>query len=502
MSALAVLGAGGAIAVVREAITGLGGGVAASPGATAPALALAAGSTAAAPSASPSASVTPGKRRSFRTRPELTPPEIEIATPARDVASGYIFYTPGNGTGVDGPTIVDDAGELVWARAGSGRSIADFRVVEYAGRPALAWWEGSVNGGIGSGDFVLLDETYREIGRIEAGGAISADLHELQVTPGGTALFFADGQVAVPDSEAEPYQVLDCTIREVDLASGRLLWSWHSVDHIGLDETYATPPTDGKQVFDYVHLNSIDVDRDGSLLVSARNTGAIYKIDRTSGAIVWRLGGKQSDFTMADGASFSWQHDARRQPDGTLSLFDDSATPGRSRALVLELDEGARTARRVRDYVHPKALLATSQGNAQVLPNGDVFVGWGSQPYFSEFGADGTLRFDASFPAGVQSYRDTRSPWTGRPADAPAVAVDASQPALTVHASWNGATEVARWAVLGGANAGSLRPLATAARTGFETAIGLVQHPTIVAVQALGADGSVLGTSEPVIVPA
>ena len=485
----------------REAIVGLGSG-SASPGATSPALALAAGSTAAAPSPSPSPSAAPGKRRAFLTRPDLTPPEIEISTPARAVAPGYIFYTPGNGSGVDGPTIVDDAGDLIWARAGSGRSVADFRVVQYEGRPALAWWEGSVNGGIGSGDFVLLDQTYREIGRVEAGGAISADLHEFQVTPEGTALFFADGQVAAPGSEAEPYQVLDCAIREIDLASGRLLWSWHSVDHIGLDETYATPPTDGKQVFDYVHFNSIEVDRDGSLLVSARNTCAIYKIDRSSGAIVWRLGGRKNDFTMAAGSSFSWQHDARRQPDGTVTLYDDSATPGRSRALVLELDEAARTARRVRDYVHPKALLSTSQGNAQVLPNGDVFVGWGSQPYFSEFAADGTLVFDASFPAGVQSYRDTRSPWTGRPADAPAVAVDASQPTLTVHASWNGATQVARWAVLGGASAASLRPLATAARAGFETTIGLVQRPTIVAVQALDANGAVLGTSEPVIVPA
>lgn len=493
-----MLGTGGAIALMRDALVGAGAG----PGATSPALALAAGSTAGAPSQSPSRSAAAGKRRTFRTRPDLTPPEIQIATAAGRVASGYILFTPGNGAGVDGPTIVDDAGELVWARPGSGRSVADLRVVQYGGRPALSWWEGTVNGGIGSGDFVLLDGTYREVGRIEAGGAIAADLHELQITPQGTALFFADGQVPAPGSEDEPYQVLDCTIREVDLATGRTLWTWHSVDHIGLDETYATAPTNGQQVFDYVHLNSIEVDRDGALIVSARNTSAIYKVDRTSGEIVWRLGGKKSDFTMADGAAFSWQHDARRQPDGTLTLFDDSATPGRSRALVLEVDEVARTARRVRDYVHPKGLLSTSQGNAQVLANGDVFVGWGSQPYFSEFAPDGTVLFDATFPAGVQSYRDTRSPWTGRPSDAPAVAVDAGQASLTVHASWNGATEVARWTVLGGASARTLEPVGSAARAGFETSIAIDGRPTIVAVRAQDADGNVLGTSDPVIVPA
>lgn len=472
------------------------------PGPTRPPFALVAGSTAAAPSPSPAPSAAPGKRRQFRSRPDLTPPEIELTTLARGVAPGYILYTPGNGAGVDGPTIVDDSGDLVWARGGSGRSVADFQVVQYQGHPTLAWWEGTVNGGIGSGDFVLLDASYREVGRIEAGGGGAADLHELRVTADGTALFFADAGVAPAVSPAVPYQAMDCGIREVDLASGRLVWSWHSLDHIGLDESYVTPPTATGQVFDYAHLNSIEIDRDGHLLVSARNTSTIYKIDRATGEIVWRLGGKRNDFTMGDGAAFSWQHDARRQADGTLTLYDDSAKPGQSRALVLEIDETARTARRVRDFVHPTGLLSSSQGNMQVLPNGDVFVGWGSEPFFSEFAPDGTLLFDATFPAGVQSYRDLRSPWAGRPDDTPAVAVDSSRPTgLTVYASWNGATDVAIWDVLGGASAESLRSLGSALRSGFETAIDVAERPTVLTVRAVDGDGGVLGTSVPVIVP-
>jgi hypothetical protein len=500
-SALAIIGAGGVVALAREAIAAFGG-ASTGPASTPGAFALVAGSTAAAPSPSPAPSAAPGKRRKFRSRPDLTPPEVELRTAARGVAPGYIFYTPGNGTGVDGPTIVDDDGELVWSRAGSGRAVADFRVVQYQGRPALAWWEGTLNGGIGSGDFVILDARYREIGRLEAGTGVAADLHELQMSPQGTALFFADAGIDAAASPALPYQVLDCVIREIDLSSGRLMWTWHSVGHIDLDESYATPPTSAQQVFDYAHLNSIEVESDGDLLVSARNTSTIYKIDRTTGAVVWRLGGKRSDFTIGDGASFSWQHDARRQPDGTLTLYDDSAAPGRSRALVLELDETARTARRVRDFVHPAGLLSTSQGNAQALPNGDMFVGWGSQPFFSEFGPDGALRFDATFPAGVQSYRDLRSPWVGQPDDAPAIAVDASPTSgLTVYASWNGATEVASWEVLGGANAGSLRPLGAGPRSGFETAIAIADQPTVLAVRAHGRDGRSLGVSDPVIVP-
>lgn len=485
---------------MREWIAALAG--APGPAPTSGAFALVAGSTQAAPSTSPPPSPAPGRRRQFRSRPDLTPPEIELRTAARSVAPGYIFYTPANGAGVDGPTIVDDAGELVWSRAGSGRAVAGFRVVRYQGRPTLSWWEGTLNGGIGSGDFVLLDTRYREIGRIEAGAGVAADLHELQITPGGTALFFADAGVTAAASPPPPYQVMDCTIREIDLSSGRLIWTWHTVDHIALDESYATPPTSAQQVFDYAHLNSIEVDTDGNLLVSARNTSTIYKIDRTSGAVIWRLGGKRSDFTMGEGASFSWQHDARRQSDGTLSLYDDSAAPGRSRALILELDEDAHTARRVRDFVHPSGLLSTSQGNAQVLPNGDMFVGWGSQPYFSEFGPDGTLLFDATFPAGIQSYRDFRWPWVGQPDDAPAIAVDATGgKGLTVYASWNGATEVATWQVLGGADVASLGPLGSAPRTGFETAIVIGRQPTVLTVRALGRDGRSLGESDPVIVP-
>jgi hypothetical protein len=59
----------------------------------------------------------------------------------------------------------------------------------------------------------------------------------------------------------------------------------------------------------------------------------------------------------------------------------------------------------------PEGLSAASQGNAQTTRNGDLFVGWGALPYFSEFSPSGQLLVNAEFPAGVNSYRAYRLPW-------------------------------------------------------------------------------------------
>jgi hypothetical protein len=207
---------------------------------------------------------------------------------------------------------------------------------------------------------------------------------------------------------------------------------------------------------------------------------------------------------MGPGTHFSSQHDARRQPDGTLTLFDNDGErprPGRqSRVLVLRLDEKRRTAALVRSYAHNKPLLSTSQGNAQFLPDGHVFVGWGSNPYFTEFDRNGRVLLDVRFGSGgADSYRAFRYPWTGRPSDRPAVVVrSTSDGQSVVAASWNGATEVARWRVLAGREPGRLQPLTMAAKDGFETSIRVPSSARYVAVQALDRAGGVLGSSRPV----
>jgi hypothetical protein len=194
-----------------------------------------------------------------------------------------------------------------------------------------------------------------------------------------------------------------------------VLLEWHSLDHIPLSESYWPV----YEPWDYVHINSIDVDYDGNLLVSSRNTHTVYKIDRHSGAVIWRLGGKSGDFSLASGAAFAWQHDVRRQANGTLTIFDNEGLPNantnESRAIVLAVDEPGRKASLLREYRHPTPLLATSQGSVQVLPNGNIFVGWGAEPYVSEFSASGELLFDAQLGDKYLSYRAFRMPWTGAP---------------------------------------------------------------------------------------
>jgi hypothetical protein len=449
----------------------------------------------------------PGPRLSFRSRPDLRPPALLIREAAVATAPGLLLLTPNNGEAEDGPTIYEDTGELVWMHPGTGRHATNLQVIAYGGQPALCWWEGTVNGGIGDGEYVIVDTSYQELARIRTPGG-GADLHEFLVTPQGTALYFVDKSVDPPSGTASPAptHVLDCAVVEIDLATGRRLFEWHTVDHIAVDETYIDPPGDGDGAYDYVHGNSIDVDTDGSLLISARNTSAVYKVDRTTGDIVWRLGGRKSDFAMGDGATFGWQHDVRRRADGTLTIFDDRQPPDLGRAIVLTLDETAMTASLVRSYQRPEGLQITSQGNMQLLPNGNVLVGWGSQPVLTEFAADGTVLFEASLPAGKQSYRDVRVVWTGQPDYPPVLVLDPvvkvapSQHRINAYVSWNGATGVQSWRLLAGATAGHLAAVAETPRTGFETVISEVvdaASAAFVAVAALDAAGGVLGTSLP-----
>jgi hypothetical protein len=285
----------------------------------------------------------------------------------------------------------------------------------------------------------------------------------------------------------------------VDIETGEVLFEWHSLDHVGIQESYYRPPDDPGEPFDYFHINSIEVDHDENLIISARKTSATYKIDRKGGGVVWRLDGKRSDFTMGAGTRTRYQHDARRRSDGTLSIFDngDEETYERSRAVVVELDEGSMRAELVFERAHPEGRLSVTQGNVQTLPNGNAFVGWGSEPCFSEFSESGELVFDASFPTGVESYRAFRLPWVGRPKDVPAVAADPG-PApgeVTLYASWNGATEVATWGALAGPAPDRLKSLGSVPRSGFETAAVARTEGTYVGVEAIDRRGRTIGRS-------
>src|SRR5829696_2440339 len=152
----------------------------------------------------------------------------------------------------------------------------------------------------------------------------------------------------------------------------------------------------------------------------------------------------------------------------------------------------------VREYTHPDKLFADAGGNMQVLPNGNVFIGWGRALVFSEYSKDGELLFSARFPANG-SYRAFRFPWSGHPSDRPvAVAEHASEEEVRVYVSWNGATQVTTWEVLAGPRSGQLESLGSVPRDGFETAMLARTAEPYVVVRAKDRSGRVLGATEPV----
>jgi len=449
--------------------------------------------------------------RSFLSRPDLTPPAVTITTPASGVQPGYVFTAPFTGPGQYGPLIVDDRGEPVWFAPRPTATAMNFRVQRYRGKPVLTWWEGKVGSGYGGGTGLILDSSYREIARVEAKHGDHSDLHEFLLTSRNTALV-AIYSVRTADLSTvggpTAGTVVEGVIQEIDVATGRVLFEWHSLDHVGVEESYRAYPTDPSG-HDYFHLNSIGVDLDGNLLVSARHTSTVYKLDRRSGKVTWRLGGRKSDFALGPGASFSFQHDARRHADGTITIFDNGAwSPNGiveqvSRPIRLVLDTSAMTASLVHTYSIDDPRLAIAMGNLQVLPDGGALIGWGTAGSFSEVAPEGTLRFDARFTGSGITYRAFRKEWVGTPATRPvAVVATDAHGAATLSVSWNGATEVDRWKVRQGARAGTLLPVATVPRDGFETTIPLPLASGFVAVAALDAHGKVLGTSPTVSVAA
>ena len=438
----------------------------------------------------------------FRSRPDLAPAAAEVTGSAYGTAPGYVFLALKEGAGEHGPMILDDRGQLVWFEKYI--SARDFRVQRYRGRPVLTWWEGSVVAGHGVGEYVIFDDSYREIARVRAGNGYRGDLHEFLITPKDTALLTAYAPATADLSAVgspEAGAVWDGIAQEIDIETGEVLFEWHSLDHVGVEESYIHPPDDPAYIYDYFHINSIDVDHDENLLVSARNTWTVYKIDRESGRVLWRLGGKKSDFEMGEGTRTALQHDARRHEDGTITVFDNGANLAGhdvSRALVLRLDEEGMGATLLSEYASPEELLSTSQGDAQLLSNGNVLVGWGSQPYLSEFSRSGELLLNARFPPECESYRAFRFPWSGHPTDAPTVALERrSEEKVALYASWNGATEVAAWEVISGPHPNRMEPLGSVPREGFETAMLAQTHGPYVAVRARDRSGEILGTSAP-----
>jgi hypothetical protein len=409
--------------------------------------------------------------------------------------------------------MVNGKGKIQWYHPTPGVQARMTRVETYNGHRVITFWQGHYVcppcGGQGEG--VIMNSSYKIIRTVRAGNGYrrqGADLHEFTLGHEGkerTAFIEIWSPVqANLTSVGGPVNgsVYDWIIQEIDLKTGKVIWEWHALNHIPIGASYQKYIPG--QPYDYLHLNSIQQLPDGRILISGHSTWAVYSIEKKTGRIAWRLGGKHSSYRMGTGVRFFWQHDAQLHGHGLLTVFDDGAYTTKqepqSRALLIHL--GNHQASLIHAYTHNPPVVATAAGSVQILPNHNVFVGWGFAPYFSEYLGSGSHRqiFSDGFLHPIESYRAYRQRWTGHPPWSPAIAVrrTSTPNQYRVYVSWNGATQVARWRVLvGPSSTGPFRRKKTVGWASFETRIPVSTHAAYFEVQGLGRSGKVLhsGTS-------
>jgi len=432
----------------------------------------------------------------FRSRPDFAVASVRITRNSRRAFHGDLFLAPQSSPVQDGPQIRDRSGRLVWyQRLPNNQYVSDFRTQTLDGEPVLTWWQGYVRQGLGNGVDVILSDRYEPIALLPGDNGIHPDLHEFRISPQNTAMVTAYNPIWWSErSVGGPARALvrDAVIQEIDIPTGLVLYQWDALDHIPLSNSYKKPWKNIHKPWDFFHVNSVQELDDGNLLISSRNTWAAYKVDHHTGSLIWTLGGKSSSFKMGSGAQFAFQHDVELHPGNIVSAFDDGAGPpiihNQARVLGLQLNFGSMTATRAFSFNHAPSILSYFEGNAQRLPNGDYFAGYGSDPHFSEFSPSGALVFDGRFVS--QSFHDRAYSfaWSATPAAPPAIAVRRRGGSATVYASWNGATDLRGWRVLAGPNPSALRVLRRVGASGFETAIR-VGKANYLAVVALGSGG-------------
>jgi hypothetical protein len=367
------------------------------------------------------------------------PPPVTVLDGTSTVGNGDIFVSPFGdaSTYANGAEILSPQGQQLWFHpAPAGQEDSDFRAQRLHGQPVLTFWEGTNLGGLATGTDYIYNNHYQQIAAVHAGKGLSADGHEFLITNAGDAWILAYQQstadltsIGGPASQT----VINGLVQEIDIKTGKVLFSWDSADHVPYQQSEQPLPASATKPWDWFHINAVKLASDGNLLIDARNTWTAYKVSSRSGEIIWQLGGKASSFKLqpASGQSlndanqiFAWQHDTEQVGPNRYTVFDnESAGTGNSgvgstsefpyaRAVTIRLDLRSRSATLVASDNQPEGQVATSQGNAQHLPGGGEFVGWGILPYISQFDRAGKLVFNAEFPTGVNTYRAYLLAWS------------------------------------------------------------------------------------------
>lgn len=449
-------------------------------------------------------------RRRFHTHPGFRPTGLCLARRSgSQLADEDILVTPRpdprkNPGEQFGPMIISNTGKLLWYWPRPYK-VHDLKVITYLGRPMLAFFQRRARA---AGYYLLLDQHYQPVTRVRAAHGYATNLHELQVTPRGSAYVTADVTVHRPGIG----KVTEYVVQEVDIASGKLLFQWRSLRHAGVRDSYEERPRDGS-AWDYFHGNSVDppTATDPVLIISSRNTSSLYGVDRRSGRTNWILGGKRDQFHLARHPSwrFCGQHDAHRLPNGDVMLFDNGGAymHGRpncpvhpARVLVFRIDPRHKHVQLVRSISSVPLSRSGSGfssgyvGSAREESNGDTLVDWGPNRRITEIAPDGRLNLLMRLQ--YWSYRAVPAAWTGLPTGFPTIAASRRGALVHVYASWNGATQIRSWQLLAGDAPGALAPVGRPVPfADLETSMSLRAPAPYIAARALDAQGAVLGQS-------
>jgi hypothetical protein len=357
-------------------------------------------------------------------------PSITINT-LNDPAPGEIFMAPFIGAGIPASnanylTVLDNSGKpLAYKRIGIG--INPFPYMFKAEPNGLYSY---IERTPAATSVKILDTLFNVIDTYPKGDPAAMSHADFHLLPNGHALVLYFDKKTIDMSRVvrggnPAASVQGSLVQEFDLMKN-VVFQWSSFDYQPITDTYEDTLA---AAIDYSHANNVAVDNDGSILLSNRHLSEITKIDRNTGEIIWRLGGKRNEFTFLNEHQenaplyFSYQHHIQRLPNGNITFFDNGNQKSQhfSRAVEYKIDEVNKTVDLVWEYRHAPDIYASAQGCVQRLANGNTLIGWGDagvdgNPSITEVHPDKSIAFELTLPKGNRSMQVYRLPFrSGRP---------------------------------------------------------------------------------------
>lgn len=330
---------------------------------------------------------------------------------------GNLFFQVG-GPPSKPVNIVDPSGTLIYSQdfglKGWAWQVNENNKITFFDRQSKGWF--------------IMDSLENIVDSVYCQNGYIADNHDfLALNSGNYVLFAYDTRPYASDTIApngsENQNIEGLIIQELD-SNHNLLFEWSSFNHFYLSSYPGIYNSLGDNTFDFLHCNAIDIDEDGNFLISNRTISEITKINRTTGDVIWRFGGEQSDFTFINDYPFSKQHCIKSLGNNRYLMYDngnlsDQYTGGvkRSRAVEYELNLSDFTATKLWEFVHPDSLFTPSIGSVQRLENGNTLINFGNNQsinrgsVITEVNANNEILFELELENGQNVYCANKADW-------------------------------------------------------------------------------------------